>query len=295
MTIKLFKTFLVDRATLLLQGEDVNDFLQNIISNNIDLVTKDQSIYSTLLNPQGKFMFDFILFKKNNLNEIYLDCDKNRAEQLIKTLNLYKLRKNVQISILNKIKTICVYGEDKNIFKILKLNSKEGSSKIINTSVKIVDPRNKNLGIRIYKFNEKNSINLSKIKSEPISKYDELRINLVIPDSSKDLEIGKSFLLENNFDELKAIDFKKGCYIGQENTARQKYRGTHKKILAKVKIYGKNLKNGTKIIYKDRHIGNIRSSTNKTGLVTIRTEVYQEFIKNNSKISVLNSYIKFKN
>jgi len=293
--MKLFKTFLINRAILLLQGKDVNEFLQNIISNNIDLVTKNQSIYSTLLNPQGKFMFDFILFKTNDLNEIYLDCDKNRAKQLLKTLNLYKLRKNIQISILNKIKTICVYGKDKNIFKILKLNNKEGSAIIIDNNVKIIDPRNKNLGIRIYKFNNKISIMLSKIKSKPISKYEELRINLVIPDCSKDLEVGKSFLLENNFDKLKAIDFKKGCYIGQENTARQRYRGTNKKILAKVKIYGKNLQNGTKIMYKDRQIGSMRSSINKIGLVTIRTEVYKESIKNNSKISVLNSYIKFIN
>jgi len=293
--MKLFKTFLTDRTILLLQGKDTIDFLQNIISNNVDLVTKNQSIYSTLLNPQGKFMFDFFLFKKNNLNEIYLDCDKSRVDELVKALNLYKLRKNVEISILNKIKIICVYGENKNIFKILKLSNKEGSSKVMNNSVKIMDPRNKKLGIRIYKFDNKISKNLSNIKLKPISQYEELRINLVIPNSSKDLEIGKSFLLENNFDELKAIDFKKGCYIGQENTARQKYRGTNKKILAKVNIYGKHIQNGTKIIYNNRQIGIMRSSTNKIGLVTIRTEIYKEFIKNNSKINVLNSYIKFIN
>ena len=105
-----------------------------------------------------------------------------------------------------------------------------------------------------------------------------------MPNPDLDLEIEKSFLIENNFEFINAIDFKKGCYVGQENTARQKYRGTcPKKKLFLIRIIGDDIINGTKIYYNERVVGTMRSSCKDIGLATIRTDFYEEYKKHKYK------------
>jgi len=290
---KLYRTKLNDRAVILVKGIDSFDFLQNLVSNNIELVSKVNSIYSTLLNPQGKFLFDFIIFTKGDSDKIYIDCDKSRSEEFIKQLNIYKLRKNVSLSIIDNVEIIYLYGEYKSLLTKLYLKPKEGFTSIIDNKIYIIDPRNKNLGIRLYNYKGNLPTNISIIKTKPIKEYEKIRINLNIPDAIKDIETGKSFLLENNFESLNAIDFNKGCYIGQENTARQKYRGTSKKMLTKIQILGKKLQIGEKIFFNKRQVGVIKSSVENIGLALIRTEVYKEHKSKNLKIDVLKSKIKF--
>jgi len=290
---ELYKTKVNKRAIILIEGIDSIDFLQNIVSNNIELVSKINSIYSTLLNPQGKFLFDFIIFTISDSSKIYMDCEQSQSEELIKQLNIYKLRKNVNISIIENVDVIYLYGEYKYLLSKLNLRHKEGFTSIINNNIFVIDPRNKDLGIRVYNYKGNLPNNISVIKTKPIEEYEKIRINLTIPDGTKDLEIGKSFLLENNFEVLNSIDFNKGCYIGQENTARQKYRGTSKKMLTKIQILGKELQIGEKIFLKNRQVGVIKSSIENIGLASIRTEVYKEYKSKNLKINVLESKIKF--
>tara|TARA_B100000686_G_scaffold93040_1_gene99435 strand:- start:9220 stop:10119 length:900 start_codon:yes stop_codon:yes gene_type:complete len=291
----LYKTKLDDRTIILVEGIDSINFLQNLISNNVESISKNNSIYSTLLNPQGKFLFDFIMFTKDNNKKLYLDCDRSRSEELIKQLNFYKMRKNLSLSIIENIEIIYLYGEYDALLSKLKLKNKEGYTSIINNIIFIVDPRNKKLGIRLYNFKNNLPNDIYAIQTKPIQEYEKLRINLTIPSGIKDLEIGKSFLLENNFESLNAIDFNKGCYIGQENTARQKYRATSKRMLSKIQITGKKLHIGEKIILNNRQVGLIKSSIGSLGLASIRKEVYEEYKLKNMEINVLKSKIKFIN
>ena len=263
---KIYKTKIKDRKILLVEGSDKIDFLQNIISNNIELVSKFCSIYSTLLSPQGKFLFDFIIFRGTEDKNLYIDCHESRCSDLVKLLNLYMLRKNIKISSTNINEVTLIYGNCEKLFQKLNLKPSEGFTQIINNNIFTVDPRSKNLGIRIYSFNKILPSEILDIAFKPKSKYEKTRINSRIPDGNMDLEIGKSFLIENNFESLNAIDFNKGCYIGQENTARQKYRGTSKRLLAKIEICGPKIPIGQEIIINNKKVGTIRSSEENIGL-----------------------------
>ena len=289
----IYKTKIIDKTVLSIEGKDKVEFLQNLISNNMELVSNTNSIYSTLLNPQGKFLFDFIIFKGNEKESLYLECDKNRSEEFIKLLNMYKLRKDVKFSVIENITIYLIYGEYQFLLSSFNLKHTEGSTSNMNNNIFLIDPRNKKLGIRLYSSNDKLPSEISDIDNKSIKNYETIRINLVIPDSNKDLEVGKSFLLENNFEIMNAIDFNKGCYIGQENTARQKYRGTAKKLLTKIEIEGKTLSMGNEIKLDNRKVGVIRSIRENIGLATIRREVYEEYKSKNKYIKIAGSKIKF--
>ena len=173
----------------------------------------------------------------------------------------------------------------------LKIKNQEGFTKYISNNLFFIDPRNKNLGIRIYTNNLLEEF--KKIHTGILLEWHYLRIKNKIPYPYKDLEKEKSFLLENNFEEINAIDFSKGCYIGQENTARQKYRGTAKRKLVVAKIIGKNIENGEKVIFDNRAVGTIRSSSKELCLVNIRSEVYENCKRNNTRIKVKESELIF--
>ena len=173
------------------------------------------------------------------------------------------------------------------------MNNQEGSTKSIKNNIYIVDPRNKKLGIRIYIIKNNSSKEFDTIPNGSSSELEYNRIKLKIPKPEIDLEIEKSFIIENNFEEMNCIDFNKGCYIGQENTARQKYRGTAKRKLALVKINGEKINNGTKIYHNKKIIGTMRSSCKNIGLASIRTDIYNGYKKNKLKIKHLDSEIEF--
>ena len=287
------KIKLTDRIIIELIGTNTKSFLQPLITNNIDLVSYKKSIYAALLSPQGKYIFDFFIFENPINNQLNIDCPKNRYKELLDKLNIYKLRNKISFNINNDITIFSVYGSDYSKLELdLNTINLVGNTQKVNNNIIVVDPRNKNLGLRIYSNLSSSIKGFSKIPDGEKSDLDYNRIKLVVPNPALDLEIEKSFLIENNFELINAIDFNKGCYIGQENTARQKYRGNAKKKLFPVKIIGQNISNGTKISYNERVIGTMRSSCKDLGLATIRTDFYNEYKKNKLKIKVLNSQIK---
>ena len=151
----IYKTKIIDKTVLSIEGKDKVEFLQNLISNNMELVSNTKSIYSTLLNPQGKFLFDFIIFKGNEKESLYLECDKNRSEEFIKLLNMYKLRKDVKFSVIENITIYLLYGEYQFLLSSFNLKHTEGSTSNMNNNIFLIDPRNKKLGIRLYSSNDK--------------------------------------------------------------------------------------------------------------------------------------------
>ena len=290
---KIKKIKLDDRIIIEIIGADTKKFLQPLITNNIDLVSSKKSIYAALLSPQGKYIFDFFIFENSINGHLSIDCAKNRCAELLEKLNIYKLRYKINFNINNNISIFSIYGTDYSELELnLKEVSLEGSTEKINNNIILVDPRNKKLGLRIYSDLSSPIEGFNKIPDGEKSDLDYIRIELSVPNPDLDLEIEKSFLIENNFEFINAIDFKKGCYVGQENTARQKYRGTAKKKLFLIRIIGNDIINGTKIYYNERVVGTMRSSCKDIGLATIRTDFYEEYKNTNIKIKVLNSELK---
>ena len=290
---KIKKIKLDDRIIIEIIGTDSKGFLQPLITNNIDLVSSKKSIYAALLSPQGKYIFDFFIFENSINGHLSIDCAKNRCAELLEKLNIYKLRYKINFNINNNISIFSIYGTDYSELELnLKEVSLEGSTEKINNNIILVDPRNKKLGLRIYSDLSSPIEGFNKIPDGEKSDLDYIRIELSVPNPDLDLEIEKSFLIENNFEFINAIDFKKGCYVGQENTARQKYRGTAKKKLFLIRIIGDDIINGTKIYYNERVVGTMRSSCKDIGLATIRTDFYEEYKNTNIKIKVLNSELK---
>jgi len=287
--LKIIK--LKNRTLLELKGDESKEFLQSLVTNNINLISKEKSIYSALLSPQGKYLYDFFIFMNIN-NNIMIDCEKNDHEELIQKLNIYKLRSKIEITVNDKIDIYSIYGQDIDILiSNLKIKNKEGFTKEVSDNLFFVDPRNKNLGIRNY--TKKLMKEFNKIPSGILSEWHYVRIKNNVPYPYNDLEKEKSFIIENNFEKINAIDFNKGCYIGQENTARQKYRGTAKRRLVVAKIVGKEIFNGEKVFYDKKVVGTVRSSSKELCLVNIRSEIYKKCKKNKISIKIKESELIF--
>ncbi len=230
MTDEPFFVKLENRGLIRVSGPDRHKFLQNLISNNIETLKTKPSLYACLLTAQGKFLHDFIITENNN--EFWMDCEGHeRTKDLTKRLVAYKLRSDVEIS----------FEEQKDVFAIF--GKAEG----------IPDPRHKDMGYR--------SFEKPNLPEKPFEEWDRQRITLAIPDGSRDMVPENSTLLECNIDKLNGIDFDKGCYVGQEITARMHYRGLAKKHLYAVKGDTFNI---------PASIGEMRSSCGDIGLALLK-------------------------
>jgi len=246
---------LEDRGLLYLNGDDVKEFLQNIITNNIEKVTNDMSCFSALLTPQGKYLFDFLIIKHKA--GYFLDCEKKNIDQLYKQLNLYKLRSKVEI--LNLSNEFVVAALSKEKFLILD-NSKdqEGWTIKFREDPIFLDPRSKNLGARIIINLEKLYLSLKKLELKTANVEDYYRHSHELGISQIDNQNlqNKIFGIECNFEELNGIDFKKGCYVGQENTTRIKLKEKLNNRLFAIKVLEGKI-NSKEIILEDKEIGKL--------------------------------------
>ncbi|MBD1166399.1 folate-binding protein YgfZ [Pelagibacterales bacterium SAG-MED07] len=247
---------LEDRAILYVNGLDAKDFIQNLISNDINKVTDESSCFASLLTPQGKFLFEFIIVKHKS--GYFIDCEKTQSEEILKQLNLYKIRSKVEILNLSNEFVVASFGYEK--YLLIK-----GAKDILGFTFKykedpiILDPRNKNLGARLIINLEKLYLSLKKLdlKDDKIEKYYALSHKLgIVPKNLNKLK-NKLFGIECNYEELNAIDFKKGCYVGQENTARIKLKNKLSKRLLPIKIINGELFEDEKIYSNNIEIGKI--------------------------------------
>ena len=247
---------LEDRGILFINGADTKEFLQNMISNDINKVNEDNSCFASLLSPQGKFLFAFIVAKHKS--GYFIDCEKSQTEMLFKQLNNYKLRSKVEIMNLSNEFVIAVINRE----KFLKF---EGSKDVVGYTIKyredsiLLDPRNKNLGARLIINLEKLYLSLKKLelKDSPISDYYQLSHELGIAQKNMNKLQNKLFGIECNFDELNGIDFKKGCYVGQENTARIKLKNKLSKRLLPVELIEGQLNQDDLIYNGEFEVGKI--------------------------------------
>jgi len=245
-----------DRAILYINGIDVKEFLQNLISNDINKVSDMNSCFSSLLTPQGKFLYEFIIVKHKS--GYLIDCEKPQAEELFKQLYLYKLRSKVEILNLSNEFVVAAFSQEKFL-------TFDDTKDISGFTIKyredpiFLDPRNKQLGARLIINLEKLYLSLKKLNlyDTNLKEYYSLSHKLgIVPKDLNKLQ-NKLFGIECNYEELNGIDFKKGCYVGQENTARIKLKNKLSKRLFPINLINGKLHEGESIYYKDIEIGKV--------------------------------------
>ncbi len=282
---------LEDRGLISITGEDIKSFLQNIITNDIEKVNLSTSIFSALLTPQGKYLFEFFLIQSKD--GYFLDCDNKFTDEIINYLLKYKLRSKIEINNVSSEFVIGLISLEK-FTDIQKSENKTGDTIEFRNSPFFLDPRNKKLGARILSSLEKLYLTIKKLDLKIVkpdvhfAKAHSLGIPIKGIENLKD----ELFGLEANFEELNAIDFKKGCYIGQENTARMKLKNKLRRRL--LPMYSKEkLKLGEEIFYNKIRIGKILiDQPYPFGLVKVIDPNFQEFenkelLANNKKCKIL--------
>ena len=246
---------LKDRGLISISGSDAKDFLQNIITNDINKVSADNSIFSGLFTPQGKYLYEFFIIK--NENNYFLDCDEESSKELIEHLIKYKLRSKVEIKDVSSNYVVGIISLSK-LEEMKKFND-ENFSKIEFKKISFFeDPRKKELGGRLLSSLEKLHLIIKKLELRICEEeiYYKKAHSLGVPIKGLHYLKDQLFGLEANFEEFKAIDFKKGCYIGQENTARLKLRNKLRKKLLPLKTEA-NLKIGSVFKLNDREVGRV--------------------------------------
>ena len=265
-------TILEDRGILAVSGTDRRLFLQGLVSNDVEKVTTSRALYAALLTAQGKYLHDFIMVEVGET--IWLDAEAARLGDLRRRLALYRLRAKVEIAERPDLAVAAVFGA--GALAALGLTGEPGEARPLDGGVAVTDPRLADLGARITMDRLPLARFGAELKQADFAAYDRHRLALGIPDGSRDLVLDKSILLEAGFDELNGVDWQKGCYIGQELTARTKYRGLIKKRLFPVRIDGPAPAPGTIVTSDGRDAGELRSSRDGQGLALLRLDALRE-------------------
>ena len=281
---------LEDRGFILVKGAEAKDFLQNIVTNDIEKISEKSTIFSSILTPQGKYLFDFFII---NLKDGYLiECEKNSTAEIVKLLSYYKLRSKVDFVELSEQHVAAIISLEK--FKEIE-NSDISLGKRINyrDDPVYIDPRNIKLGAKIISKLENIHLTIKKLNLKIVDKkkYYAKSFELGIPQTDLNKLKDKIFGIENNLDELNGIDFKKGCYVCQENTSRIKLRNKlRRRILPIKKISGEIFENDI-IKYKKNEIGKvIINEPHSFALIKVVDPDLKEFV--NTELDCANSKIK---
>ena len=278
---------LEDRGIIFINGLDCKNFLQNIITNDINKVTEKSSCFASLLTPQGKFLYDFLIIKHKN--GYFFDCEKTQADELIKQLSIYKLNSKVEIMNLSNEFVVASISHDR-FMQFDQAKDQSGFTLKYREDPILLDPRHKKLGGRIIINLEKLYLSLKKLelKSEKPEEYYNFSFKLGIPQKNMDKLKNKIFGIECNFEELNGIDFKKGCYVGQENTARIKLKDKQSKRLLPVDLIKGDLKEGSLIYNNNKEVGKILiNGEHNYALVKYRSEYFDTNLELTSENAIL--------
>lgn len=255
---------LLPRAILSVAGEDRRAFLQGLISNDIGKAAPDRAIWAAFLTAQGKFLHDLFIVEKGDA--FLIDVEAARLAEFVKKLSMYKLRSKVTVAAVDGLAVFAVFGDE----ALPALGVAEpGAAVAFADGVAFVDPRTAGMGARVHVGS---ADALAGFTEAPFATWDEARIRLGLPDGSRDMPVEKAILLENGFEELGGVDFQKGCYMGQELTARTKYRGLVRKRLLPVTISGPSPEPGCAVMAGEVEAGEMRSVQGDVGLALLRLE-----------------------
>jgi hypothetical protein len=266
-------TPLPHRALIAVRGEDRGTFLQGLVSNDVRKVEAGLASWAAFLTAQGKFLHEFFMFTLGEA--IWLECERDRRDDLISRLSKYKLRAKVTIEPVDALMVGTAWG--RNVEAAFGLRASPGVITPLGAGVVYTDPRLLDVGVRWALLAENATSVLQELGLQHAtpSDYDALRFNLGLPDGSRDMEIEKALLLENGFEELNGVDYKKGCYVGQELTARTHFRALIKKRLLPVTFDGPAPAPGTQLTLDGHDAGEMKSGADGEGLALVRLEQWR--------------------
>lgn len=267
----MFWISLPHRGVITVSGADRKTFLQGLITQDVFKLKPEQALFGAFLTPQGKYLYDFFMLEQED--KIYLECDRDILEAFLKRLKAYQLRLQVTFEDVSPAFTsIAVIGGD-DIFAAFHLSPLPGQARQEGNSFIFVDPRLSDLGVRLLLTSSEQIP--AHILEGSFLDYDLHRLQWGIPEGRRDLIPEKAILLENGFEELGAISWEKGCYLGQELTARTHYRGLVRKRLIPLKITGPTPAFGAPLFNQEgKEVGEMRSAEGAFGLAMIRLEAF---------------------
>jgi folate-binding protein YgfZ len=240
------------RSVLRIEGADARDVLQNVVTNDIDRVAPGRAVYAALLTPQGKYLFVFLLLEGPD-GALLIDVDAGRAEALAQRLRMYCMRRDARIAGGSDLGVACVWGG-------------RPTARLV-----VPDPRSEALGWRIYAADPDAALASAGAAPADRAAYDALRIANRVPASGIELVPDDTYILEAGFDALNGVDFRKGCYVGQEVTARMRHKTELKKRLVQVRVEGR-ADPGTPITAAGKPAGTLFSQSHGRGLAHLRLD-----------------------
>jgi len=238
---------LKSRGVIRLKGPDSRSLLQGLITNDVNVVDAETAVYAGLLTPQGKFLFDLIIVADGN--DLLLDVEASRKSDLIRRLMMYRLRADVEI-----------IDEPLKVWALFDGDAEHG--------VSYPDPRHKGLHKRV--ISEDNPV--PEAEALPYDDYEQQRIRHAVPDSSRDMAVEKYFWLETDAEKLNGVSFTKGCFVGQELTARMKHRMSLKKQLIAMQAEGEVQSGGSIVTETGKTAGEVRTTAGPFFMAFIRLE-----------------------
>ncbi|TAL78188.1 MAG: folate-binding protein [Beijerinckiaceae bacterium] len=246
-------SLLTDRGVIKVTGE-AEAFLQKLVTNNMLDMKPGEARYAGLLSPQGKLLFDFLIVSLPEGSGYYFDCVKAQAADLAKRINFHKMRAKITVEdVSESLGVAAFWGQEAP-------QAAEG--------ITFKDPRADALGSRLIAPHAV----LAKLAPANEQAYENHRIAATVPKGGVDFIYGDTFVHEANFDALHGVDFKKGCYVGQEVVSRVHFRKTARKRIVKVHFDGPPPAPGSEILYGEIAIGSIGSISGSEGLVTLRLD-----------------------
>lgn len=259
---------LAARGVLAIEGDDRVAFLQGLVSNDMTKVGPTRALYAALLTPQGKYLHDFFVAAEGD--RLFIDAEAARLDDLARRLRQYKLRSKVTIADACASRMI-VAAFGPGVAARFGLAPETGAARAWGDGVAFVDPRLAALGLRLI-VPDASTVEALGLAPANADDYDRMRLAHGVPDGSRDLAIEKSVLLEAGFDELNGVDWRKGCYVGQELTARTHYRGLVKRRLMPVAIDGPTPAPDTAVMLGASEAGEMRSARDRRGIALLRLE-----------------------
>jgi len=274
---------LEDRGILEIAGADRKAFLQGLVSNDVQRLGPQRALYAAFLTPQGKYLHDFFLVEQGDA--ILLEGERARLPDLQRRLSLFKLRAKATLAdVSDRFSITVAFGEAAGA--TLGLPADLGATAPFGDGFAFIDPRLTELGARVIlpRANGTRPLEAAGLARAEPADYDRLRLSLGVADGSRDLVVEKAILLEAGFDELHGVDWDKGCYMGQELTARTKYRALIKKRLIPVQVQGQLPEPGTIVKLGEQEAGEIRSGRGDLALALLRLEAMDEAAKSGTPL-----------
>ena len=264
---------LESRGVLAVTGGDAAEFLQGLVSNDIAQVGDGRVVYAALLTPQGKYLHDFMVACA--AGAFLLDCEAARLMDLGQRFGAYRLRADIELSDATEDwRVVALLGDNAEAQLGFSLAEPGAAAPLESGGLIYRDPRPQMPGLRAFVPRDAGfgQFEAAGIPAGTLVDYERLRIAAGVPDGSRDMTVNKSTLMEFGFEALKGVDFEKGCYVGQELTARTKYRGLVRRRFQRVFVDGAVPAPGTPIMANDKEAGEICSSVGDQALALLRID-----------------------